>query len=58
MKSVTIVCDDRYFTLTVASLALLYLEGTMEWLDLIVAGLFEIGWPLGFEIAENPDRRL
>ena len=29
----------------------------MEWLYLIVAGLLEIGWPVGLKIAENPDRR-
>ena len=30
----------------------------MEWLYLIVAGLLEIGWPVGLKIAENPDRRM
>jgi quaternary ammonium compound-resistance protein SugE len=30
----------------------------MSWIYLVVAGLFEIGWPLGLKIAESPDRRL
>ena len=30
----------------------------MAWIYLLVAGLLEIGWPLGLKIAETPDRRL
>ena len=30
----------------------------MEWLYLVIAGLLEIGWPMGLKIAENPDRRV
>ena len=30
----------------------------MEWIYLVIAGLLEIGWPLGIKMAENPDRRL
>jgi quaternary ammonium compound-resistance protein SugE len=26
----------------------------MAWIYLVVAGLMEIGWPLGLKIAENP----
>lgn len=27
----------------------------MNWIVLIFAGLFEIGWPLGLKMAQNPD---
>lgn len=30
----------------------------MAWLYLVVAGLLEIGWPIGLKMAENTDRRL
>lgn len=30
----------------------------MPWIYLVVAGLLEIGWPLGIKIAENPVRRM
>lgn len=30
----------------------------MAWLYLVVAGLLEIGWPLGLKMAESPDRRV
>lgn len=30
----------------------------MSWIYLIVAGLFEIGWPLGFKISQASDKRL
>lgn len=30
----------------------------MEWVYLIVAGLLEIGWPVGIKLAENPARRV
>lgn len=29
----------------------------MAWLYLITAGLFEIGWPIGLKIAQNPAQR-
>jgi quaternary ammonium compound-resistance protein SugE len=29
----------------------------MAWVYLAVAGLLEIGWPLGLKIAENPESR-
>ena len=29
----------------------------MAWLYLVLAGLLEIGWPLGLKIAERPDTR-
>jgi quaternary ammonium compound-resistance protein SugE len=29
----------------------------MAWLYLILAGLFEIGWPVGLKIAQNPETR-
>jgi quaternary ammonium compound-resistance protein SugE len=29
----------------------------MSWFYLIVAGLFEIGWPVGLKIAEDPPSR-
>jgi quaternary ammonium compound-resistance protein SugE len=28
------------------------------WLLLILAGLLEIGWPLGLKLSQNPDRRM
>jgi quaternary ammonium compound-resistance protein SugE len=30
----------------------------MAWIYLVVAGLLEIGWPLGLKIAESPERRV
>ncbi|GEM_PF-16847 len=27
---------------------------TMEWIYLIVAGVFEVGWPLGFKLSQMP----
>lgn len=30
----------------------------MAWFYLLLAGLLEIGWPLGLKIAEIPERRL
>jgi len=30
----------------------------VSWLYLFIAGLFEIGWPLGLKISQNPDARL
>ncbi len=27
----------------------------MNWIALIVAGIFEIGWPLGLKMAQQPD---
>jgi quaternary ammonium compound-resistance protein SugE len=30
----------------------------MAWVYLFVAGIFEIGWPVGFKIAQNPDSRI
>jgi quaternary ammonium compound-resistance protein SugE len=30
----------------------------MVWLYLVLAGLLEIGWPLGLKIAENSDTRM
>lgn len=30
----------------------------MSWLYLLVAGLFEIGWPIGIKIAQDPEHRL
>lgn len=30
----------------------------MAWLLLIVAGLLEIGWPLGLKLSQNSDRRV
>ena len=31
---------------------------TAPWISLIVAGLFEIGWPVGLKIAQTPGRAL
>ena len=28
----------------------------MAWVDLIVAGLFEIGWPVGLKLSQTPGR--
>lgn len=28
----------------------------MAWIDLIVAGLFEIGWPVGLKLSQTPGR--
>ena len=30
----------------------------MAWLCLILAGLLEIGWPIGLKMADNPDTRI
>jgi quaternary ammonium compound-resistance protein SugE len=30
----------------------------MSWIYLLAAGLFEIGWPVGLKIAQNPGTRL
>lgn len=30
----------------------------MAWIYLIMAGLFEIGWPVGLKMAQAPDSRL
>lgn len=30
----------------------------MAWLYLFLAGLFEIGWPVGLRISQNPDNRV
>lgn len=30
----------------------------MSWLYLILAGIFEIGWPVGLKIAQNPNTRI
>lgn len=29
----------------------------MSWLYLLVAGLFEIGWPVGIKVAQDPSHR-
>ena len=29
----------------------------MSWLYLLLAGLFEIGWPVGLKISQNPETR-
>ena len=29
----------------------------MSWTYLIIAGVFEIGWPLGLKISQTPDKR-
>lgn len=30
----------------------------MDWIFLLIAGVFEIGWPLGFKLAETTGQRL
>ncbi len=30
----------------------------MHWIYLFLAGLFEIGWPFGLKLAQNPNTRL
>ena len=30
----------------------------MSWIYLVIAGMLEIGWPLGIKMAENPERRI
>lgn len=30
----------------------------MHWVYLVLAGLFEIGWPVGLKIAQQPETRL
>ena len=29
----------------------------MAWIYLVVAGLLEIGWPIGLKVSQNPDTR-
>lgn len=31
---------------------------SMAWVYLVVAGLFEIGWPIGLKISQVPERRV
>ena len=33
-------------------------RSTLAWLLLIVAGMLEIGWPLGLKLSQNSDRRI
>src|SRR5690606_39963990 len=35
-----------------------FFRSTAPWISLIVAGLFEIGWPVGVKIAQTPGRAL
>lgn len=30
----------------------------MSWLYLLLAGVFEIGWPVGLQLSQNPQQRL
>lgn len=30
----------------------------MDWMYLVIAGVMEIGWPLGLKISQTPDKRL
>ena len=30
----------------------------MAWMYLLLAGLFEIGWPLGFKLSQQPEYRI
>lgn len=30
-------------------------SNTLAWLSLLTAGMFEIGWPLGFKLASKPE---
>ena len=30
----------------------------MAWLYLALAGVFEIGWPLGFKLSQQPEYRI
>jgi quaternary ammonium compound-resistance protein SugE len=30
----------------------------MYWLSLLLAGVFEIGWPLGLKLADNPNMKI
>lgn len=30
----------------------------MPWIALVVAGIFEVGWPVGLKLAENPPTRM
>ena len=34
------------------------MSGGAHWLYLVVAGLFEIGWPLGLKLASNPSMKV
>ncbi len=29
----------------------------MSWIFLIIAGIFEVGWPLGFKLSQNSDKK-
>jgi len=29
----------------------------MNWIFLLIAGIFEIGWPLGFKLSQNSDKK-
>lgn len=30
----------------------------MAWIYLLIAGVFEVGWPVGFKVAQNPGTRI
>ena len=30
----------------------------MDWIYLLLAGIFEFGWPIGFKLAQTPDNRI
>lgn len=30
----------------------------MYWLSLLMAGVFEIGWPLGLKLSDNPNMKV
>lgn len=30
----------------------------MAWIYLLIAGLFEVGWPLGLKLSQTPERRV
>lgn len=30
----------------------------MNWIYILIAGIFEIGWPLGFKLSQNSDKKL
>lgn len=30
----------------------------MAWIYLLIAGLFEVGWPLGLKLSQAPERRI
>jgi quaternary ammonium compound-resistance protein SugE len=29
----------------------------MSWVYLVLAGLFEVGWPIGLKLAQGPEKR-